>query len=78
MGNVTIKKQEAEKEFVFAPLTAEVGDDTFTLTWEKPVGRFDLRKNGELLVSDVRSHACIETAREKGVVFQLHEKKGTA
>ena len=73
-------KPGQEKEFTFDPVTQKEGKDTFTLTWERSYQRFDLRKNGTLLFSDVNSTVCANwlkdpTLNNQGLKITLPLKK---
>ena len=71
MGNVIIYKQAAPKPFQFDPLIKKVGDNEFAITWEAGLERFDFRKNGSLIVSDIGTQCCLRRAKAMGVEFDM-------
>ena len=71
MGNVIIGKQAAPKPFHFDTLTKKVGEDEFTLAWDAGLERFDLRKNGSLILSDVGTQCCLRRAEAMGAKFDV-------
>jgi hypothetical protein len=71
MGNVIIGKQAQPKPFHFDPLSKKVGDDEFTLVWDAGLERFDFRKNGGLVISDINTQCCLRRAKAMGVEFDI-------
>jgi len=69
MGNVIIGKLAPPKPFKFDALSKKVGEDEFTLAWDAGLERFDFRKNGSLIVSDVGTQCCLRRAKAMGVEF---------
>ena len=71
MATVIIGKSAPPKPFKFDALAKKVGEDNFTLAWDADMERFDFRKNGSLIVSDVGTQCCIRRARAMGVEFDV-------
>lgn len=69
------KAKDVRLEIAFESVTKTVGESTLRLSYDASTGRFDLRKDGELLVSSVVLGDCVSRAERHGATFSEDERK---